>query len=183
MSAEIWRAIQTHLGIEADGVPGNVTAQAVAKALGLHSVVMSGRTVSASGRAMIASHEGLRLKAYLCPANVWTIGYGHTGKDVTPNLTITKEVADHLLAKDLRRFEAAVNDLCKVTTQNQFDALVSFAFNLGENALEESTLRRKHNDGDYAGAKAEFGRWVNAGGKKLAGLVNRRAEEAELYGS
>jgi hypothetical protein len=79
--------------------------------------------------------------------------------------------------------EAAVAKLCPVTTQNQFDALVSFAYNLGEGNLSSSTLRKLHNAGNHAGAKAEFGKWINAGGKPLAGLAKRRAVEAALYGA
>lgn len=140
------------------------------------------RKTSKAGADLITQFEGVKLTAYLCPAKVWTIGVGHTGLDVKPGLTITRAQADQLLFNDLRRFESAVNRLCPVTTQNQFDALVSFAFNLGEGALEGSTLRKKHNAGDYAGARAEFGRWNKAGGRVLPGLVKRRAAEAELYG-
>ena len=79
--------------------------------------------------------------------------------------------------------EEAVRKYCPITTQGQFDALVSFTFNLGAGSLKDSTLRRKHNEGDYEGAANEFKRWVNAGGVKLTGLVRRRAAEAELYRS
>lgn len=139
------------------------------------------RTTSAEGRALITRFEGEKLKAYLCPAKVWTIGVGHTGPDVKPGMTITRDESQALLSRDLTKFEAAVNTLCPVTTQGQFDALVAFAFNIGANALKTSTLRRKHNDGDYAGAAAEFARWNKAGGKVLPGLTARRAAEAKLY--
>lgn len=139
------------------------------------------RMTSAEGRALITRFEGEKLKAYLCPAKVWTIGVGHTGPDVKPGMTITRDESQALLSRDLARFEASVNRLCPVTTQGQFDALVAFAFNIGANALKTSTLRRKHNDGDYAGAAAEFARWNKAGGKVLPGLTARRAAEAKLY--
>lgn len=140
-----------------------------------------GRTTSDEGRALITRFEGEKLNAYLCPAKIWTIGVGHTGPDVKPGMLITREKSQALLSLDLARFEAAVNRLCPVTTQDQFDALVSFAFNVGSGSLQGSTLRRKHNEGDYAGAANEFARWNKAGGKVLPGLTARRAAEAKLY--
>lgn len=140
------------------------------------------RKVSMNCTNMLVAFEGEKLRAYVCPAGVLTIGVGHTGPDVKPGMVITREQSQALLAKDLGRFEQAVNRLCPQTTQNQFDALVSFAFNLGEGALEGSTLRKKHNAGDFAGAKAEFLRWDKANGKPLPGLTKRRTAEAELYG-
>lgn len=139
------------------------------------------RVTSASGRALITCYEGEKLKAYRCPAGIWTIGVGHTGPDVKPGMTITQARSQEILSEDLAKFEEAVNTLCPVTTQDQFDALVSFAFNVGAEALKTSTLRRKHNDGDYAGAAAEFARWNKAGGRVLPGLTTRRAAEAALY--
>lgn len=137
---------------------------------------------SSTGRALIRQFEGDQLKAYLCPAGALTIGVGHTGSDVEPGQTITQAQSDALLAKDLEKFEAAVSRLVRVPlTQNQFDALVSFAFNLGAGALQSSTLLKKLNKGDYQGAGAEFGKWVKAGGKTLTGLVRRRAAEAALF--
>lgn len=106
---------------------------------------------------------------------------GHTGPDVRKGLTITREQSQTLLSADLARFEGAVNRLGGKMTQGQFDALVSFAFNLGIGALAKSTLLKKHQAGDYAGAAKEFARWNKAGGKVLAGLVKRRAAEAALY--
>lgn len=107
---------------------------------------------------------------------------GHTGTDVKRGQTITKEQSQALLAADLARFEAAVNRACggKVS-QNQFDAMVSFAFNVGTNAFALSTLLRKHRSGDYEGAAKEFAHWTKGGGKVLPGLVKRRAAEAALY--
>lgn len=139
------------------------------------------RKTSAAGIALIVGFEGERLAAYLCPAGVWTIGVGHTGPDVRPGLRIARDRSRALLAQDLARFEQAVARLAPVATQAQFDALVAFAFNVGIDALAGSTLLRKHNAGDYAGAAAEFARWNKAGGKTLPGLTARRAAEARLY--
>lgn len=164
-----------------DGLWGRRTDEALSKALGLDG----GRRISDQGLAAIKQHEGLVLTAYPDPATggePWTIGYGHTG-GVRRGDRITEAQADAFLRSDIARFEAAVNRLAPTTTQGQFDALVSFAFNLGEKALADSTLLRLHNAGDHAGAKAQFGRWVNAAGKQMPGLVRRRAAEAALYAS
>lgn len=139
------------------------------------------RAINAAGLAIVKRSEGLRLKAYICPAGVLTIGYGSTGPHVKPGMTITEDQAEGLLRSDLRRFEDGVAQLAKVATDNQYSAMVSFAFNVGLEALKTSTLLRKHNEGDYAGAKAEFGKWVRGGGKVLPGLVTRRSDEADLY--
>lgn len=142
----------------------------------------TGKRTSPEGLRIIKEAEGLRLKAYQDTGGVWTIGYGHTGPDVKPGQVITEAVADALLVEDVREAEIAVEKLFPVTNQNQFDALVSFTFNLGGGQVGESTLRRLHNEGDYAGAKAQFARWRFDNGKELAGLVKRRAAEAALYG-
>lgn len=146
------------------------------------------RRINAAGLALIKQWEGLRLTAYLCPASKWTIGYGSTGSHVKPNLTITKQEADQLLIADLDRFERAVDTLVRVKlTDNQFAALVSFAFNIGEGkgGFATSTLLRKLNRGDYASVPGELAKWVHATvkGKKVRveGLVNRRAAEAGLW--
>lgn len=137
--------------------------------------------VSADGIALIKHFEGLFLKAYLCPARVWTIGYGHTGlehKDgtVQRGRVINEEEAEDLLKYDLGKVGQAVKKLVNVPLrQCQFDALVSFQFNLGK--LGKATLLRKLNAGDDIGAAAEFSRWVYADGQKLRGLVRRRAAE------
>lgn len=141
---------------------------------------------SPRGAALIKQYEGLRLSAYLCPAGVWTIGYGHTGTDVYPGLIVTGRRAEELLEQDLGKFEAAVLRLVKVPlTQNQFDALVSFAFNVGVSALERSTLLKYTNQRKHALAAGEFLKWNKAtvNGKKqiLLGLVRRRKEESDLY--
>lgn len=136
---------------------------------------------SQKGLDLIKSFEGLRLSAYKCPADVWTIGFGTTA-GVKPGQTITKERAEELLREDVKRFEAQVLRLVKVPlTQGQHDALVSFVYNLGAGNLSNSTLLRLLNAGDYAGAAAQFDRWNKAGGKVLAGLVRRRAAERALF--
>lgn len=140
------------------------------------------RRINAEGLNLIKRFEGCKLKAYVCPAGVLTIGYGSTGSHVKPGMVITQDQADELLRSDLRRFEDWVAANCAPATDNQFSALVSFAFNLGEGSLKTSTLRRMHMAGDYAGAQAQFARWNKAGGKVLAGLVKRREAEAALYG-
>ena len=141
------------------------------------------RKTSEEGVALIKRHEGCRLTAYRCPAGVPTIGYGHTGKDVRMGMTISQAQAGELLRKDLEVFERGVENVAPATlTQHQFDALVSFAFNLGTNALRTSTLLRKvkQNASDPT-IRGEFGKWVNARGKRLPGLVARRKDEADLY--
>jgi len=126
----------------------------------------------------------LRLTAYQDSVGVWTIGYGHTGSDVRPGLTITQEQASALLQQDVAGAVAAVNRLVTVTlTQNQFDALVDFTFNEGQGNLASSTLLRELNAGNTAGAAAQFLVWVYAGGVQLPGLVKRRQAEAALFQS
>lgn len=137
---------------------------------------------SAEGIALLHEFESCRLKAYVCPAGILTIGVGHTGPDVTPGLTITQEQADALLAKDLRKFEEGVDKLVRVELdQDEFDACVALSFNIGLGAFAESTLLKKLNAGDVDGAYKEFGRWTKANGKTLAGLVRRRKAEAALF--
>lgn len=143
------------------------------------------KRISPKGVALIKEFEGLRLKAYPDPATggaPWTIGVGHTG-GVKPGDVITEAKADEFLRADLERFEGAVNKLFPVTTQNQFDALVSLCFNVGEGNLSSSTLRTLHNHGQYEAAQAQFKRWNRAAGKEMAGLTRRRSAEALLYGS
>lgn len=140
--------------------------------------------ISEKGLALIKNAEGCVLSAYPDPGSgddPWTIGYGHTGPDVHPGLTITQERAEQLLRSDLARFEAGVAQNAGQCSQGQFDALVSFSFNLGLKALLGSTLLRLHKAGDYEGAAGQFGRWTHAGGHVMPGLVRRRAAEAEMY--
>jgi lysozyme len=139
---------------------------------------------SPTGIGLIKSSEGLRLKAYPDPGTgglPWTIGYGSTS-GVTQKMVITEAQAEQMLAADLVRFERAVERLVRVPlNQGQFDALVSFTYNVGEGNFTKSTLLRKLNAGDTAGAAEQFKRWVNAGGKVLPGLVKRRAAERALF--
>jgi lysozyme len=136
---------------------------------------------SSTGLALIKSFEGFESKAYICPAGVLTIGYGSTGAHVKRGATISEADATALLAKDVARFEKAVNGLGLQLRQNQFDACVALAFNIGVSAFTGSTLVKMLKAGDMAGAAAQFGRWNKAGGKELAGLTRRRAAEAALF--
>lgn len=131
---------------------------------------------------VIKKHEGLRLEAYLpTPNDVWTIGYGHT-HTTTKGMRITEAQAEKLLYRDLAWAEDAVNDFVSVPlTQDQFDALVSFVFNVGAGAFVKSTLLRLLNSGDYKGAAQQFLRWNRQKGKVLNGLTRRRQEEMELF--
>lgn len=142
------------------------------------------RRINAAGLSLIQQWEGLKLTAYKDVAGIWTIGYGHTSSagspTVTPGMTITKAEALRILQNDLAKFEARVDRLVKVPlTDNQFAVLTSFDFNTG--ALHKSTLLKKLNKGDYDAVPGELAKWVNAGGKKVQGLVNRRAAEAGLW--
>lgn len=135
-----------------------------------------------AGTNLIKEFEGCKLKAYKCPAGIWTIGYGHTGPDVKENLVITNYQAGALLVGDLQKFENAIKLLVRVPlSQNQFDALVSFVYNVGPKAFQDSTLLKKLNAGDYLGAAEEFLRWDKVNGKPLAGLTKRRKAERELF--
>jgi lysozyme len=134
-----------------------------------------------AGLHLIKTFEGLKLNAYRCPAGVLTIGYGTTA-GVKPGQAITAAKAEELLAADLRKFEDTVNTSVAVPiTQGQFDALVSLAYNIGSGAFRASTLLRKLNAKDYAGAAEQFPRWNRAGGKVLAGLTRRREAERKLF--
>ncbi|MGE4335348.1 MAG: lysozyme [Pigmentiphaga sp.] len=136
---------------------------------------------SQKGLDLIKSFEGLRLSAYKDVVGVVTIGYGTTS-GVKMGDTITKERAEELLREDVKRFEGYVDRLVKVPlTQGQFDALVSFTYNLGAANLSNSTLLRLLNAGIYADAALQFPRWNKAGGQVLAGLSRRRAAERALF--
>jgi len=139
------------------------------------------------GTAIIRKFEGLKLTAYLCPANVWTIGYGSTfyenGSKVQQGDKITLDRADKLLLEMVKRFEISVRGLVKSKiNDNQLGALTSFAFNVGVGALNKSTLLRKVNaNPNDPTIRNEFMRWTRGGGKVLKGLVTRREAEANLY--
>ena len=142
--------------------------------------------ISKVGLDLIKSFEGCQLKAYKCPAGVWTIGWGTTepinGIKPHEGMVITQQQADDLLIKNLKAYENAVNKYVTYSiNQNQFDALVSFAYNCGNGALKTSTLLKKLNAGDVRGAANEFLRWNKANGKVLNGLTRRREAEKKLF--
>lgn len=173
------------------------------------------KKLSRTGRAIIQNHEGLSLRAYLCPANRLTIGYGHVlqpqldcgifgltaealARIITTcqerrkltleafTLRISEDGADVLMQRDAEQVEEFLNSILSMPlSQNQFDALACLVFNIGQGNFAKSTLRKKLYALDYAGAAAEFSRWVYAsvGGKQkpLPGLVNRRADERKLF--
>ena len=139
------------------------------------------RRINEAGKNLIRSFEGLELTAYQDSVGVWTIGFGHT-RGVKEGQTITEAEAERLLDEDLAGFEKGVESLVKVPlTDNQFAALVSFAFNLGLGNLRSSTLLKKLNAGKYGEAAEEILRWSRAGGIVLRGLVKRRAMERALF--
>lgn len=139
--------------------------------------------INDAGLALIKRAEGLRLDSYRCPANVATVGYGHTGPDVRIPMTITKEEADALLRKDIARFETGVTALIgnARTNDNQFSAMVSLAFNIGLGALATSTVLKRHKLGNPMGAANAFLLWNRGGGQVLPGLTRRREAERKLY--
>ena len=142
------------------------------------------RRTNAAGVAIIQEFEQCKLKAYRCPANRWTCGWGET-ENVGPTTIWTQQEADRRLELRLRRTEAAVERMLMGTrvSDNQFAALVSLAYNIGETALAKSTLLRKLRAGDTLGAFSEFPRWAHSNGQLLSGLVRRRRKEQELFAS
>lgn len=139
-------------------------------------------TYSGDGLALTEQFEGCRLSAYQDQAGVWTIGYGHTGPDVVPGMTITSDQAQSLLMGDISGAAACVNQVVNVPlAQPEFDALVDFVFNLGPGAFEGSTMLRLLNSGDFTAAAAEFQKWDHAGGKVVAGLLRRREAEEAMF--
>ena len=147
---------------------------------------------------MIKHHEGVRQRPYRCPAKLWTIGVGHVlyprqgalkidERDAYPleykdDRTFSMEEVDAILRTDLDRFERGVEKFCPVAlTQGQFDALVSFSFNVGLGTLQRSTLRQKILRGDMEGASEELLKYCMAGGKVLKGLLNRRKDEKAVF--
>ena len=143
------------------------------------------KKTSKAGKDLIKEFEGFRATAYICPANVVTVGYGTTriqGKAIQLGTTITTDEADMFLEEDLKTFEDNINQ--KVTieiSQNQFDALVAFVYNVGAGNFNKSTLLKKVNASEFKKAADEFLKWNKAGGKILKGLTNRRTAERELF--
>jgi lysozyme len=130
--------------------------------------------------ALIRRFEGCHLLPYLCPAGVWTCGWGSTGPDVFPGRAWTQAYADYRLDLDAVRFARATLVLCPGIDGGRLCAIADFAYNLGTGRLRASTLRRRVNEGDMEAARTELRRWVNGGGRKLPGLVLRREAEAAL---
>tara|TARA_R100000234_G_C4966553_1_gene164174 strand:- start:145 stop:582 length:438 start_codon:yes stop_codon:yes gene_type:complete len=137
--------------------------------------------ISKEGLSLIKKFEGCELEAYLCPAGVWTIGYGHT-KDVKEGDKINKDEADYLLQEEMIEYESYINDFVEVPLeQNQFDALCSWVYNLGPTNLKNSTMLRVLNEEKYADVPQEIKRWNKAGGEVLDGLIKRREAEAKMF--
>jgi lysozyme len=137
---------------------------------------------SDDGLSLIKRFEGVKLTAYKCPAGKNTIGYGHTGDDVKPGMKITEAEAHELLRQDTEKAAAAVRHLVTVPLEQcQFDALVSFVFNVGTGAFKSSTMLRKLNERFNLGAADEFLRWIYVKGSPSGGLINRRSAERDLF--
>lgn len=151
----------------------------------------SGRQLGTAGIKLIQQFEGCEkdrpdgtFEAYPDPGtggDPWTIGWGSTGPGIKKGTVWTQKECDDRFVTDMQRY---ANDVSKAigsapTTQNQFDALVSFHYNTG--AIASATLTKRHKEGKFADAKKEFGRWINAGGRPMNGLIRRRAAEADLY--
>ena len=145
------------------------------------------RHINERGIEIVKSFEGFSLTSYLCPGDVWTVGYGATrssdGGPVRMDMEpVTREEAEELLRRDIRQTESAVGKLIKVAlTENEFSALCSFCYNVGSGNLQRSSLRLKLNRNDRLGAADEFPKWRMAGGRILAGLVRRRTAEQALF--
>tara|TARA_R110000824_G_scaffold84808_1_gene211249 strand:+ start:90 stop:533 length:444 start_codon:yes stop_codon:yes gene_type:complete len=137
--------------------------------------------ISQEGISLIKKFEGCELEAYQCAAGVWTIGYGST-KDVKEGDTLTQKEADNLLLHEMQEYEGYIKELVKVPLkQNQFDALVSWVFNLGPANLKASTMLKFLNAGDYHLIPSQIKRWNKANGKVLEGLIRRREAEALMF--
>jgi lysozyme len=160
----------------------SIDLDAVKNMLGIPELM----SVSNKGVDLICEFEGEQLIAYDDGVGVWTIGFGTikypNGVRVKKGDTCTLDQAKEYMRHDLIEFEHTVNSSVKVPlNQNQFDALVSLAYNIGSSAFKSSTLVKKLNAGDYQGAADQFGAWINAGGKRMQGLVNRRDREKLLF--
>lgn len=137
---------------------------------------------SSKAEDIIKRFEECRLKAYKCPAGVWTIGWGTTGKGIKEGLVITQPTADNMLKAHIMDLSLELTDIFgKKLEQNEFDAIVSFVYNIGMGAFRKSTMCHLLLEGKTAEASKEFERWVYASGKKLPGLVKRREAEKDLF--
>ena len=137
--------------------------------------------ISEEGKNLIKKFEGCELEAYKCAAGVWTIGYGHI-KTAVEGMKIDQATANELFDEEMGEYETYVNTAVTVPlSQNQFDALVSWVFNLGNGNLNASTMLKVINSSDHAGVPAQIKRWNKAGGKVLEGLIRRREAEALLF--
>ena len=142
------------------------------------------RTINKAGLDLVRNSEGLSLKAYPDPGtggDPWTIGFGHTGPEVKPGMVISRQRADELLALDMVRFEDCVVSAARAPTGNQFSAMVSLCYNIGQGNFLKSSVLRLHNEGSPTMAAHAFSMWNKAAGRVLPGLVKRRAAEARLY--
>lgn len=167
----------------ANQVIATATDSTVADMLG---IAIDQMAVSLFGVDLICDFEGKRLVAYDDGVGIWTIGFGTTiypnGIRVKKGDTCTEAQAKAYMQNDLKKFEYAVNDAVNIPlNQNQFDALVSLTYNIGAAAFSKSTLVKKLNAGDISGAADQFDVWINAGGKRMQGLVNRRSKEKLLF--
>ncbi|MBB3979111.1 GH24 family phage-related lysozyme (muramidase) [Rhizobium azooxidifex] len=183
------RIFQIAEGLAVDGIAGPKTWERL-RAKAAPAVIPAGvMATSPAGRKAITAHEDNVLTAYPDPATggePWTIGVGHTSAagppKVVKGMRITAAESDEILSRDLKTFEAGVRSAVKVPlNQNEFDALVSLALNIGVGAFSKSTLVKKLNAGDRPGAADQFGVWVKAAGKTMPGLVKRRASERTLF--
>jgi lysozyme len=139
-------------------------------------------TYGGKGLALTEQFEGCKLRAYRDQKGVWTVGYGHTGPEVVAGLTITRDEAEKFLLRDVQTAATFVNRVVAVQlTQEEFDALVDFVFNLGRGAFQSSQLLRELNAGNLAAAATQFDMWDRAGGAVVAGLLRRRQAETALF--
>lgn len=143
------------------------------------------KSLGSEGTKLIQAFEDLRLEAYQDEKGIWTIGWGHTGREVVKGMVISRETADLLFEADVRSAVGSVNTLLAETplaiSQSAFDALVSFVFNIGHGHFASSTMLRLLKAGDFNGAKGQFKRWVKAGPNISRGLIHRRAAEEKLF--
>lgn len=137
--------------------------------------------ISQEGISLIKKFEGCELTAYQCSAGVWTIGYGHT-KGIEEGMEITQQEAEDMLVEELHEYENYINDnVTAPLSQNQFDAMVSWVYNLGPANLKSSTLLKVLNAGKYDEVPFQMKRWNKAGGVTLEGLIRRREAESLLF--